>query len=233
MTVVTFMPLAAVLLGGCAQAPAVTANPIEITAGEYDRVFDASIQALRDMRFTVDRKDRRFGVVTSQPLIASSAIEPWHRDNTSSRQVIQSTLHLQRRIVRVELAQADPSPGARAEAYRMSVQVQIERRYDPPAELNTALIGASSFRDVRKQLVKQTTEAGVEKSRWANVGRDEQLEQRLIARILNAATRVPDPAPAEPQPESKIPDANPADAPPAEPAKPAAESNPQTPSPQP
>ena len=229
VTFMTIVPLAAVFAGGCAQLPAVTANPIEITAGEYDRVFDASIQTLRQMRFTVDRKDRRFGVVTSEPMLASSAIEPWYRDNTHSAQVAQSTLHLQRRIVRVELTPAEPVADARTEAYRMSVQVQIERRYDPPKELNTPLIGAARFRDVRQNVITQTTEAGTETSHWVNIGRDEQLEQRLIAQILTRATHgesAPQVSPETPAVE-KPADAKPAQAVPA--AQKPAETKPQTP----
>jgi hypothetical protein len=200
------------LPGGCARELAQTPNPIEIAAGEYDRVFDASIQTLRDMRFTVERKDRRFGVVTTEPLPAASAIEPWHADNTTSQQVAQSTLHFQRRIVRIELAPA--AADARPDAYRMTVRVDVQRRYDAPKELNSAFIGAARFRDVRERNLAQRTETGLEESRWSPVGRDEQLEQRLIASILNLATRQPqpaEPAPATPAPNN--PPAQPSTAP--------------------
>jgi len=62
--------LAAAVTAGCNSRVASMNNPITITAEEYDRIFEATIDVLRLNQFTVDRRDRRFGVITTDAGLA-------------------------------------------------------------------------------------------------------------------------------------------------------------------
>ncbi len=207
----TIVLIAAVMMlaGGCGRKVSTVENPIAITADEYDRVFEAAVDTLRDMRFIVDRKDRRFGVVTTQPLIASAVVEPWHADNTTGRQVWESTLNMQRRTVRVEIepavdeaaetadaaqapAEAAPEPApAAAEAgaagYRLRVLVAVDRRHLPNRPLHTAALPRVGAEYADRRYRPLETEAGVEEPSWQPIGRDEHLERRLVEAILTRA----------------------------------------------
>lgn len=206
---------------GCNRA-VIAPNPIVIAAAEYHRVFDASVDVLREHKFTVDRKDRRFGVVSSKPLPASSVLEPWQTDNTVAQDYSENTLHFQRRSVRVELrpitpAPADPaqpaSPGRASTTpatgdYELEVIVNVDRLYHPPVQLISAALRPFDFRHQRKRYREVTTEYGVDASYWQPVGRDAGLEKRLLAQILRTATfntEPPrfDPAMPMPTPESQ------------------------------
>lgn len=196
---------AAAMLAGCQQPAAEVANPLPIAAAEYDRVFDASVRALRSMDFDVDRQDRRFGVVTTHPTGASSLFEPWRDDNTGSDQVMESTLNDQRRVARVLLKPAgaaeetvEASPPAEGPAeYQLAVEVTVERRHVPSRPLHTAAVSTGEIRGRRAGRVRSIlTEEGTLESAWWPVGRDEQMERRLIAAIMEHAVQ---PSPAEGQ----------------------------------
>src|SRR5688572_16983036 len=52
-------------------------NPVEVDAAEYDRVFEASVDVLRDAGFRVNRRDYRFGDVVTYPDTSPTVFEPW------------------------------------------------------------------------------------------------------------------------------------------------------------
>lgn len=185
---------------GCNRAVQVE-NPIEIGAEEYHHVYEAAVDVLRDHRFRIDRQDRRFGVVTTGPLIAASAFEPWHDDNTTADQVLENTLNHQRRRVRIELYPVtrdgdagdelvvNPSQPAGTTApvnntYELLVQVFVERRQHPPRELNGSVFAGVELRRQPRLHESIVTEEGVIESHWRPLRRDHELEQRLVAAIL-------------------------------------------------
>ena len=52
-------------------------------------------------------RDRRSGVIETEPRIAGSIFEPWRNDNASLEQALENTISFQRRRVRVEFVPAD------------------------------------------------------------------------------------------------------------------------------
>ncbi|QNN21098.1 hypothetical protein HED60_02040 [Planctomycetales bacterium ZRK34] len=179
-----------VFAAGCSQAVPDVSNPIPIATGEYDRVFDAAILVLRDEHFVVARKDRRFGVVTTEPRVAASAFEPWNTDNTTTAQTTESTLNLDRRTVRVMI---NPVANAGGE-YELAVEVTLDRRQHPTRLLNTAAMGAVGVGHRETNVYRPLlTESGLEESYWTPVGRDELLAKRLLAKILRRSVHLDQP----------------------------------------
>jgi len=107
---------------GCQSRVVSANNPVAITAEEYDRMFEATVDVLRLNQFIVNRQDRRFGVVTTKPRVAASSLEPWWTDNTTAYQHVDATLNYQRRTVTVRLEPADPQALAEAELARVDVR---------------------------------------------------------------------------------------------------------------
>ncbi len=186
-----------VLIGGCGRAVVSTDNPAAVPAEDYDAVFDQSVRTLRAMRFTVDRQDRRFGVVTSRPLVASSLFEPWYADNTTGGQVTESTLNCQRRRVRITLkpahatGEAGEAETVPSDTYLFRVEVTVERRQMPPRQLTSAAVSQLQFGRGVHNAHSALTEGGREEAYWRPIGRDAHLEQRLIAEILHRAGSPP------------------------------------------
>jgi hypothetical protein len=194
LSIIAAVLLAAALpAGGCGRKVAAIENPTPLAAGEYDRVFDAAVAELRDRRFVVARQDRRFGLVTTYPLIASSVLEPWYSDNSSFGQTADSTLNLDRRTVRVTISPAAPigaesdQPPAR---YRVGVEVTAERHQNPPHTLTTSNLSPGRFGErpaERFRAHPAVTEEGAEPGFWKPIGRDDLLERRLLDAILTRA----------------------------------------------
>src|SRR5690349_11455274 len=102
--------LAVFAAGGCAHAVRYRPNPAEVDAREYDLMFAAAQDVLRDYGFEVDRRDYRFGTVTSRPLIAPTVLEPWRVTNTTAAQALAATTNHQRRLVSVTLERSEEQP---------------------------------------------------------------------------------------------------------------------------
>lgn len=173
---------------GCARQISETPNPTAIHSSNYDRIFDATLEVLRANHFVVDRADRRFGVVTTEMRVASSVLEPWHNDNTTSEDIWNSTLNMRRRAARVRLS---PRTSEEHSDYQLYVEVTCQTRHVPPRELNTAAMGVIHSRAVNKRSYPLRTEAGLEEAYWIESGVDERLAARLIQQILDTA-RSPD-----------------------------------------
>lgn len=192
--------LAAALLSACHRGPVAIDNPLGIHHDEYDAVFEATEAVLREYRFEIDRADRRFGVVTSRPMTASSLIEPWYADNTTFDQVLDSSINHHRRTVRVELEpatddQGDASagqampiqPGVRTD-YLLRVEVYVDRRHVAERQLNTAAVTGVGFAQNTGRTRSLATERGLQTEFWRPIGRDAALEQRLVRAIVQRAT---------------------------------------------
>lgn len=186
------LTLSAALFAGCSSNPgAVIDNPTPIPAAAYPEAFDASAAVLRDAGFEVDRRDYRFGRVTTQPKGSPTALEIWKPDNTTTGQAISSTLGDLRRTVTVSFA---PDPQHAAEwiaaaeqqpppAYPLSVEVMLERMQVPQRRLNGSTRG-TVFADLA-EVPTELQNRGVNQSYWQPIGRDPHLEQRLLQDILS------------------------------------------------
>ncbi len=179
--------------GGAAAEAEAPPSAAPIAAGQYDRVFDAAVWELRDRRFVVQRQDRRFGLIETQPLIASSVVEPWYSDNSTAAQAMESTLNHDRRIVYVTLQpapselEAYQAGGPAPTAYEVRVRVEMQRRSLPSKPLTTAAVGGIGARESRRRMKTLRTEEGVQESRWVALGRDPKLEARLLLAIMERA----------------------------------------------
>ncbi|MCE9590199.1 MAG: hypothetical protein K8S99_06710 [Planctomycetes bacterium] len=99
-----------VTLAGCSAAPNLH-NPVEIDRAEYTRMFLASEAVLREYGFTIERRDHRFGEISTPPQVSPAVIEPWKHSNTTLYQAMSSTMNKTRRVVRVSIEPvAEPGP---------------------------------------------------------------------------------------------------------------------------
>lgn len=179
-----------------------------VSTDSFDRVFLASIDVLRDWRYVVNRKDRRQGIVSAAPRIASSVAEPWQPDATRSDRAWESTINFQRRRIRIEIAPTDPatvveSNGGPVSAYQLNVVCELDRRYYPPQQLTSAAVTKIRFTNSRSVRKPIRTEAGVEEAYWAPAGRDHAFERELANAIIQRASfALPAPVDSEENPDS-------------------------------
>jgi hypothetical protein len=101
--------MAAILGGGCvsdSSGPEV----LTVSAAEYPQAFDAAAEVARRAGMPAALRDRRGGVIETQPNVAGSVLEPWRADNASLDQAVENTVAYQRRRARFEFAPAGATP---------------------------------------------------------------------------------------------------------------------------
>jgi len=178
-------PVAVVLVfvaaRGCARPLVQGHNVIEIQGAEYDRVYDASMEILREYGFTIDRHDYRHGVITTRPVGSPTVLEPWGRHNRTADDAVASTLTHQRRRVTVNLEPKQGSDGG--EAFQMRIESHVERRQTT----RTYMTGSAAGHHVVSTLHAtpgELSSRGVQDQYWQPVRRDGALEQQLLAAII-------------------------------------------------
>src|SRR5437667_5116632 len=76
------------LISGCAspQGP----DYLTIPASDYTAAFDAAMDAARIHGLPAVLRDRRAGVIETDPRIAGSVLEPWRTDNANFKQALEN-----------------------------------------------------------------------------------------------------------------------------------------------
>jgi len=203
--------IAGLAITGCA-AP--TTSRLELKPANYDTAFDATVAALRDEQFLLDRVDRRLGVITTKPRTASSALEPWKGDNSTPAQALESTLQYERRIVRIEFdplggiepetgpstlppfGQVSPAepffvPAEHTGTLVLNVRCFVERSHRPGLQVPTVAVRHSEV-----AIDPSLKDRGIASQFWEPIARDAFMESRLrrrIARSAGAAVRLTEP----------------------------------------
>ncbi len=181
---------------GCSRAIVQSDNPAAVRPDGYRGTFEASIEVLRDNGYTIDRRDYRFGRITTLPLGSPNIFEVWNAQNTTSHQAVESTLASEQRRVNINfisLAGQSGQPGGSDQAdpqvsYALEVEVILERRQIP-----TRRLAGSARRNVFSNLAappRDLIDRGVTGNYWEPVGRDPYLEARLIKQISERADSV-------------------------------------------
>jgi hypothetical protein len=99
--------LATPVFTGCA-GPQV--SEVAVPADRYAEAFDAAVDAARRAGMPATVRDRRSGVIETEPRLAGSVFEPWRLDNGSLDQALENTVNLQRRRARFVFLPADRAP---------------------------------------------------------------------------------------------------------------------------
>lgn len=172
---------------------------MRLSASDYGAAFDAALAVLDGYGFEVDRRDYRFGVVSTLPKWSPSIAEVWIGDNTTLAQMGASTLNMQRRRVLVELkpvsaadwgegegVSSEVSSGPRSVdnaggEYWLVVRVEVEQQTAP----TRYVAGAAGLRVFSELPDSYANLPGDDTSRryWVAMGDDDPLARRLLAAI--------------------------------------------------
>ncbi|MHC4140500.1 MAG: hypothetical protein ACYSUF_01015 [Planctomycetota bacterium] len=198
-------------LGGCAKGPG--PDLLRIDAGSYPEAFDAAMEASRINGLPLALRDRRGGVIETEPAFAASILEPWRDDNATLGQSLENTIAFQRRRARFEFAPAgaapptaDPTadPTAEDDPQTGPDLLGIETRdldltaYDGDLELRVLVIverahtmgvrrSTWSRRSTTRAMIDAPASDGdIPANFWTPVSRDEAFERRLLAAVDQA-----------------------------------------------
>jgi hypothetical protein len=207
-------------------------NRFWIQASSYEPLYEASRQVLRERGFTLNQQNYRFGLITTEPTTAATLFEPFRANHATSRSAMRSTLRHTRRTVTVALEPADDietvleaqtageedapptRPGEVAvepptvattqpanREYQIRVWVTVEAKQKPTRRLVGG--GGERIFSSLDRVPERWQQRGIEGTYWQPIGRDRELEHKLLRAILRRAfTDKPGPARATETTES-------------------------------
>ncbi len=71
-----------------------------VHSDDYDRLWDAAQWTARDYLFSIDRRDYRDGVLTTEPMVSRQFFEVWRKDVPAAGDLARSSLQTIRRSIR-------------------------------------------------------------------------------------------------------------------------------------
>ena len=179
ITVAITILLAATLIG-CTEQRRDTQEVVAVVEQfSFDDVWTACLASLEDRGLTVDRQDRRFGVIVSEPVVGKQFFEFWRSDAVTSDDTLTSSLHTIRRTVSIHVVSQGPRQ------FEVSVEAQAQRASVPADQLDNAAEAFEMLRTygvpaspTRRDYVRPQTE-----SVWVDIGREQALERYILEDI--------------------------------------------------
>jgi hypothetical protein len=185
--------LGVILAAGCQAPPQPSGPTIErvslSTPADRDQLWEAVCQTLRDYAFRLDRQDKVNGVVTTLPETTAQGFEFWHPQPRPAYYWWEANLHTIQRQTTVQLL-----PGEQADETQLDMKIERLRYRLEERQVDNAA-GAMRIFSAAAPTVSGRRAKPSKTGYWVPHGRDEQMEQTLLAAILrNYAKRTGLPA---------------------------------------
>jgi hypothetical protein len=159
-----------------------TTGPASITVQDpsFEKLWTAAEDTAREYGFRLDRKDRRAGILTTEPVTSKQLFELWRRDTGTAAQAADNTLDSYRRCIHFEFQKI-------AGGYSIIPRVVIER-YTQAEQPITSSAYLRSIYGAQRFPPQGTHESDralyLPRAYWYATGRDYALEDDLAHSIL-------------------------------------------------
>ncbi|MGD0462384.1 MAG: hypothetical protein ABSB74_07835 [Tepidisphaeraceae bacterium] len=145
-----------------------------VTCRDYQRLWAACGQTLRNDQFDIQQEDYREGVLTTWPMISMQFFEVWRSDAGTLHDVMLDSLQTIRRSARFELARGPDG------SYVARPKVLIEQLSHPERRLSSVSQFTGAFTVTAESPTRVTAEGATVANRyWYVLGRDEAMEKEL------------------------------------------------------
>ena len=159
-------------------------NPLFVAQTDAELIWNQLVDELDDY-FKIRREERvriidnviTEGWIETFPKSGSTWLEPWRKDSAPGYERWLATLQSIRRWARVRLI---PATGG----YRIDVAVFKELE-DLEQPVNASVGGATLRHDNSRERDDETLRIGPNQRGWIPLGRDTQLEQRILSNLLS------------------------------------------------
>jgi hypothetical protein len=174
-----------------------------LPASDYARAFDAAVAIASERGAATSIRDRRSGLIESEPVIAPTLIEPWYWPRSTTKHVVSGTLAFERRRMRCvfsasgsettaatgALLTGPDTLGSLADAtdltrhegtIELRVWVFLERASQPGQRRNTWTRKATSQSRVYPP---DAEDPPLPDQHWEVVSRDPETERRILDAI--------------------------------------------------
>ena len=187
-------------IGGCATYAHPASPQRHLTGPErnFEAVWQASISVLRKYNFTVDRTDRRAGIITTQPLVSQQWFEFWRKDAVTAYDWVEGSLQGVLRTVTVRIIPVE-DPASKVTTYQAKVEVAVTRPSSEELSITTTSEAYDMFimpgeeQRTHRKLLGARPAAGEGPERearpGASVGGQAGLADRIARDIVKAAAQ--------------------------------------------
>lgn len=167
-------------------------NPAHVGAVDADFMWRQIVDAVDD-HFRIDseqpvRRDNMNwlpGSLTTYPEVSGTTLEPWRRDTARGFERLQSTIQTIRRTAKIRIV-------PEATGYLIDVQVMKEQEDVDQSQFATAGAAAQRHDGSIIRHENQLRQAPITLG-WYEIGRDRDLERRILESILGRITNVEPP----------------------------------------
>ena len=173
-----------------------------LDSASYTKTFDAAVAIANDDGMKPVLLDRRGGVISTDPAIAGSFVEPWKPAPSTQRQGLENTLSLQRRTARFEFSPAGTLPSLMREGgsligpdllssvgqdlttyegpLELRVWIYVDRNYTQGIRRGTWTLSSESVTQI---MPSEEPWEQVSGSFWTPITRDVAREEAILAAI--------------------------------------------------
>jgi hypothetical protein len=173
-----------------------------LDSASYTKTFDAAVAIANDDGMKPVLLDRRSGVISTDPAIAGSFVEPWKPAPSTQRQGLENTLSLQRRTARFEFSPAGTLPSLMREGgsligpdllssvgqdlttyegpLELRVWIYVDRNYTQGIRRGTWTLSSESVTQI---MPSEEPWEQVSGSFWTPITRDVAREEAILAAI--------------------------------------------------
>lgn len=205
------MAALAAFAGSCATPKAIPTSPGRTGAVHFDAAWDAAVSTLWEYGFTVDRMDRRSGLITTAPITGKYLGEFWRHDAATRRELWEGTIQTiyRQATVRIVPVGTATTPASGPATYPTSrpspdtpfvarVEIHVsrsdrpERQIDSTGEAHRMFLKPESAE--MDEIVRRKEEAGRKKEEPnynVDLGRDAKLEAIIEGKINDRAAMGP------------------------------------------
>ncbi|MFQ5422890.1 MAG: hypothetical protein ACE5F9_02805 [Phycisphaerae bacterium] len=170
-----------VITGTGCQRPIAPEGPTAeaVDAASLDTLWDAALSVLKKHDFRPDRQDRAIGLITTYPTTSQHFTEFWRQDVADPYSFLHAGLHTTQRKATVRFVRA---PEARD--WRLEVEIDVYRLSTPEHQVTTASSAIQAFSEALPTTAGYQVRDRRTARRWVSLGRDGEMERRILDRIL-------------------------------------------------
>jgi hypothetical protein len=148
----------------------------QVRGGDFNRLWEAAKETVRDYQLALDREDYRAGVITSVPEISKQVFELWRSDAGTTNEAVANTLGAIRRTIRFEVSRGDDGTFTLVPKVLVERQSIFERRVTDVSQYRFAFAGPARAQPARTAVtLDPETYQDVPVKYWYPIGRDFEM----------------------------------------------------------
>ncbi len=152
---------------------------VDVVYPDFYKLWNACADVARQDGYTIDRRDYREGLLTTDPLVSQQFFEVWRHDTGSAAGVADNSLDTYRRTVRFQIEKESGQ-------YRMTPCVIVERHTQAEQPITSDVyLGSSMIAAKHPMQGTRETDRGVylPSAYWYATGRDYAFERDLATQV--------------------------------------------------